>query len=162
MSKTSNAGKAIQAGILLIARLAFAVILVARAWSRWQIEGIDVQIARLVDYGIPQPELVAWGAIVLEGLGGAMLGLGLLTRFVGALIAAQNILIIVFIKWFAGPWLNGGGYEYNAVLACLGLVFLAVGARYTGLDSLLFRRRKDPTDPGSSDLYQPRLGSTQL
>lgn len=162
MSRTSTAGTATQAVVLLIARLGFAAVLIARAWQRWQIEGIDTQIGRLADFGIPQPELIAWGTILLEGMGGALLALGLLTRVVGALVAAQNILIIVFIKWFSGPYLNDGGFEYNWTLAVLGLVFLAVGARYTGLDSLFFRRgRARASDDEGTDLYQPKLGSTQ-
>ncbi|MGI5952631.1 MAG: DoxX family protein [Brooklawnia sp.] len=158
MSRTPTAGTAAQATILLIARLAFGVILVARAWSRWQIEGVDAQVSRLVEFGIPQAELVAWGTILLEGIGGVMIALGLLTRLVAALVATQNILVIVFIKWFSGPFLNAGGYEYNAALAVLGLVFLAVGARFTGLDSLLFGRSSRADD--EIDLYQPKLGST--
>ena len=43
----SAAGTASQAVLLLIARLGFAAILLGRAWSRWQIEGMDAQIARI-------------------------------------------------------------------------------------------------------------------
>lgn len=161
MSKTSTAGTATQAVVLLIARLGFAVILVARAWWRWQIEGIGAQVTRLTEFGIPQAELVAWGTVLLEGIGGVLLGLGLLTRIVAALVALENILIIVFIRWFSGPFLNDGGFEYNVALACLGLVFLAVGARYAGLDALFFRRGRRAADAGGDDLYQPKLGSTQ-
>ncbi|WP_341730035.1 DoxX family protein [Brooklawnia sp.] len=160
MSNTrAAAGTASQAALLLIARLIFAAILVARAWSRWQIEGIDAQVSRLAQANLPAPEILAWGTIALEGIGGVLLAFGLLTRLIATLIATQNILIIVFLRWTAGPFMNAGGFEYNAALACLGIVFLATGASYTGLDSLFFRRRK--TSNESTDLYQPKLGSTQ-
>ncbi|NLA30119.1 MAG: DoxX family protein [Propionibacterium sp.] len=160
MSKTrSAAGTAAQATLLLIVRLVFAAILVARAWSRWQIEGIDVQLERLAQTGLPAPEVIVWGTIALEGIGGVLLAFGLLTRIVAALVATENILIIVFLRWAAGPYINDGGFEYNAALACLGIVFIAVGSSYTGLDGLIFRRTK--TSDGGEDLYQPKLGSTQ-
>ncbi|BEH01892.1 MAG: DoxX family protein [Propionibacterium sp.] len=160
MSNTrSAAGTASQAVLLLIARLGFAAILLGRAWSRWQIEGMDAQIARIAEAGLPAPGVIAWGTVVLEGIGGVLLAFGLLTRLVAALVALENILIIALLRWAAGPFINNGGYEYNLALACLGIVFLAAGASYTGLDSLLFGRSKRPADNG--DLYQPKLGSTQ-
>lgn len=160
MSARSTAGTATEAVILLVARLGFAAILLGRAWWRWQIEGMAAQVARLTEAGLPQPDLIAWGTLLLEGMGGAMLALGLFTRLVAAFVALENILIIVFLRWAAGIYLVDGGFEYNAALACLGLVFLAVGARHSGLDSLLFRRRKLSSKDTGTDLYQPKLGST--
>lgn len=162
MSAQSTASTATQSFLLLIARLGFAGVLVGRFWWRWQIEGLDAQIARLTEHAIPQPELIAWGTLLLEGVGGAILALGLLTRLVAALVAVENILIIAFIRWPLGLYAAGGGIEYNVTLAALGLVFLAVGARYAGLDALLFRRRGKAADDTATDLYQPKLGTTQL
>lgn len=161
MSARSTASTATQSLLLLIARVGFAAILVGRFWWRWKIEGLDAQVARLTEFAIPQPELIAWGTLLLEALGGTMLALGLLTRFVAALVAVQNIIIIAFMRWAMGPYLSSGGFEYNVALAALGLVFLAVGARYAGLDALLFRSRTKADDEGA-DLYQPKLGTTQL
>lgn len=162
MSARSAANSATQAFVLLVARLAFAALLLGRAWWRWAIEGMDGQVARLVEFNIPQPELVAWGTVLLEGIGGAMLALGLLTRVVAALVAIENILIIVLIRWGFGLYLNDGGFEYNLALAAIGLVFLAVGTRYAGLDALLFRKRRNADEDPGTDLYQPKLGSTQI
>ena len=162
MSTRSTAGTVVQAIVLLIARLGFAVILVGRAWWRWGVEGMAAQTARIAEFGIPQAELIAWGTLLLEAIGGVLLALGLLTRLVAALVAVENIIVIVIMRWAAGIHLFNGGFEYNLALASLGLVFLAVGASHAGLDAVLFRRRQlDASDPGS-DLYQPRLGSTQL
>ena len=64
MSNTrSAAGTASQAVLLLIARLGFAAILLGRAWSRWQIEGMDAQIARIAEAGLPAPGVIAWGTV---------------------------------------------------------------------------------------------------
>ena len=164
MANTRNtAGTAGQAILLLIARLVFAGLLLGRAWYRWQVEGMAGQVARLEQVAIPQAELIAWGTLVLEALGGALLALGLLTRVVAAFVLVQNVLVIALIKWPNGLWLNDGGFEYNAALAALGLVFLAVGASHASLDALFFgRRRRATATDTSGDLYQPKLGSTQV
>ena len=92
-----------------------------------------------------------------------MLALGLLTRFVAAMVVIENIAIIALLRWTSGLFANDGGFEYNVALASLGVVFLAVGASHTGLDTLLFgRRRLASLDNEGVDLYQPKLGSTQL
>lgn len=163
MSARSATSTATQSILLLIARLGFAGILIGRAWFRWQIEGMATQFARVAEAGLPQPELIAWGTVLLEGIGGLLLALGFLTRFTAALVVVENILIIVLLRWSSGLYLNDGGFEYNVALACLGVVFLAVGAAYAGVDTLLFgRRRRARAAESSADLYQPKLGSTQV
>lgn len=163
MSARSTASTATQSILLLIARLGFAGILVGRAWFRWQVEGMASQFARVAEAGLPQPELIAWGTVLLEGIGGVLLALGFLTRFVATLVVVENVLIIALLRWSSGLHLNDGGFEYNVALACLGVVFLAVGAAYAGIDTLLFgRRRRARQTESSADLYQPKLGSTQV
>lgn len=162
MSARSTANSATQAFVLLVARLGFAAILLGRAWWRWSIEGMGAQAARIAEFNIPQPELIAWGTVLLEGVGGAMLALGLLTRVVAALVAVENVVIMAIMKWSSGLYINDRGFEYNLALACLGLVFLAVGTRYAGLDAALFRKRRRADEDPGTDLYQPKLGSTEI
>lgn len=156
MAAKSKAGTAFQGFFLLIVRVVFAAILLGRAWWRWSVEGLDKQIEVLTGAGIPQPVIIAWGTLALECIGGVLLALGLLTRLIGLLVLVQNILIIVLIRWPNGPYSTHGGYEYNLALAALGLVFLAFGSFYTGLDGLLFGRKKDDgmVYP-QTDEYQP-------
>lgn len=160
MSARTTAATVAQSSLLLVARLGLAGVLLGRAWWRWQVEGMPAQIDRLTNAAVPMPELIAWGTLLLEGLGGIMLALGLFTRLIGALVAVQNIAIIALLRWEDGLVTTDGGFGPNVALAALGLVFLAVGAKHTGLDALLFRRRP-PIDDGGTDLYQPKLGSTQ-
>lgn len=143
MAAKSKAGTAFQGFCLLMVRVALAAILLGRAWWRWSIEGLDQQIELLTGAGVPQPAIIAWGTLALECIGGVLLALGLLTRLIGLLVLVQNILIIALIRWPNGPYSNYGGYEYNLALAMLGLVFLAFGSFHTGLDGLLFGRKKD-------------------
>ena len=91
-----------------------------------------------------------------------MLALGLLTRFVALLAAVENALIVGWLKWPAGIYLADGGFEYNLALALLGLVFLAVGAHHAGLDTVLLGRGRRRDGEETEELYQPRLGSTEI
>lgn len=155
----STASAIIQSIFLLLARLGFGLILLARAWSRWQVEGFDSQVARLAEAGLPSPDILAWGTLALESVGGVLLIFGLLTRVVSFLVIAENVAIIVLLRWLSGPFINSGGFEYNASLVLLGIVFLGLGSGYTGLDSVFFHRGTKADE--SVDLYQPKMGSTQ-
>lgn len=138
---------------LLIVRVAFGVLMILHGWRRWQGEGIARQIEFLNQTQTPQPELLAWGSVVLEMLGGLFLVFGLLTPLVAAVFLVQQILIIVYSKVSRGPWIAEGGYEYNAMLACLALLLTAFGAGRAGLDNL-FKRMKDP-EPEAPDTARP-------
>ena len=120
MPARSTASTATQSLLLLIARLGFAGILVGRAWFRWQVEGMASQFARVAEAGLPQPELIAWGTVLLEGIGGVLLALGFLTRLVATLVAVENILIIVLLRWSAGLHLNDGGFGVQRGAGLLG------------------------------------------
>lgn len=163
MSSTrSRAATVFRSLILLIARLGFAALLLSRAWYRWQIEGLTAQTERLTQAGLPHPGLLATATPLLEAAVGAMLALGLLTRFVALLAAVENALIVGWLKWPAGIYLTDGGFEYNLALALLGLVFLAVGAHHAGLDTVLLGRGRRRDGEETEELYQPRLGSTEI
>ncbi len=118
MSARSTANSATQAFVLLVARLGFAAILLGRAWWRWSIEGMDAQAARIAEFNIPQPELIAWGTVLLEGVGGAMLALGLLTRVVAALVAVENVVIMAIMKWSSGNCTSMTAASMQLALAC--------------------------------------------
>ncbi|GAA2179772.1 hypothetical protein GCM10009785_07740 [Brooklawnia cerclae] len=156
----NRAGTVVRSLLLFIARLAFAAILLAHAWWRWSVAGIDAQTAMLRDHQIPQAEVLAYATIVFEAMAGALLVLGLLTRFVSAVVVIEQALVIALIKLPSGVYLADGGFEYNAALATLGVVFLAVGAHHVGLDALFARGRR--ADRDDDELYQPALGSSQL
>lgn len=138
----SVAGTAFQSLFLLIARVVFGLLLLGRAWWRWQYSGIQAQIDVIAASGLPLPTLFAWGTLVLEAMGGALIILGMLTRLTSAFVVAENVLVILWIKWHNGLFLAHGGFEYNAALIGLGIVFFGVGASFTGLDALLFGRKK--------------------
>ncbi|MDO5498052.1 MAG: DoxX family protein [Propionibacteriaceae bacterium] len=147
--------------VLLIVRIALGAVLVFRGWRRWTSEGgMQSQIDYVQQFSTPAPEVMAWGATLLEIIGGVFLIFGLLTPLVAIAIVVQQAMIIAWTKWFHGPWLENGGYEYNAIQAALALIFVVFGAGRLAIDSL-FRRSKD-TDPLlDEDFGTTRGGATR-
>lgn len=140
---------------LLIARIALGAVLVFRGWRRWTSEGgMQAQADHLRQFQTPAAEVMAWGGTLLEIIGGLFLIFGLLTPLVAAAIIVQQALVISYTKWFRGPWLENGGYEYNVIQACLALVLLAFGGGRLAIDQL-FKRGKDEDD----SVYAGDLGT---
>jgi putative oxidoreductase len=136
---------------LLLARIGLGGILILHGWRRWQQLGMGSQIAYLRTFHTPLPTYAAWGATVLELVGGVFLIVGALVPLVAAAVVAEQVLIIVYTNWYRGWNLtNGnetqatwnGGYEYNIILGLLALVLVVFGSGAIGVDRLFRRRRK--------------------
>jgi putative oxidoreductase len=144
---------------LLVARLGLGGILILHGWLRWQGpgQGVQKQIDYLSQFGTPYPRYAAWGAIVLELVGGIFLLVGALTPVVAIAVLGEQILIIAYTNWYKGPDLvtrdgtYAGGYEYNVALALLALLLAVFGAGRISVDGL-FRRRKPEVDPDDDRL----------
>lgn len=134
-------------GALLIARVAIGAAMMVRGWFRIMGEGgMDAQITYLTDRQVPLAEYFAWGATVFEIGGGLFLVFGLLTPLVGALLAVEQVLVILWTNWFngfgGGP--NGPGFETNLGQLGLGLVFGAFGGGRLAMDQLFKRPDEGP------------------
>lgn len=127
---------------LLIARIVAGVVLVAHGWWRWQIAGIDKQVSVLTDAGLPGAYGLAVATVIFEVIGGALLIFGLATPVIGLGMAVMNAVIIATTKSGAPFYLKESGWEYNAILAALGLIFLAFGSGRAGLDNLFIRPKE--------------------
>ena len=144
---------------LLIARVGLGGILILHGWIRWQGpgQGVQKQIDYLTQFGTPYPEVAAWGAILLELVGGIFLVVGALTPFVALAVLVEQILIIAYTNWYRGPDLvnsdgtYAGGYEYNLALALIALLLVVFGAGRIAVDQL-FRRKNVDTHDDDSDL----------
>jgi putative oxidoreductase len=136
---------------LLIARLGLGGILLLHGWTRWRTQGIARQVEYLNQFNTPYPEVAAWGAVVLELVGGVFLIVGALTPFVGLAVLLQQVLTVAYTNWYRTPHLlrtdgsYNGGYEYNVALGLLGLIFFVFGGGAVAIDRL-FRRKKSPVD----------------
>lgn len=137
--------------VLLIVRIALGVVLIARGWSRWQGSGVEFQISYLERTDTPFADWATWGSIALELVGGLFLIVGALTPVVAGVVALQQILIIVWTKWFKGLALNGpwgDGWEYTLITACVSLVLVVFGAGSVSIDRLF---RRTPARSGFDD-----------
>ena len=135
---------------LLVARLGLGGILLLHGWMRWN-AGVPEQIDYLTQFRTPYAEVVAWGSIIFEFVGGALLIVGALTRLVGLGALIEQILIIAYTNWYKWPptLLNAdgtykGGYEYNVALGLIGLLLFAMGGGAVSIDRLF--RRKPPLE----------------
>lgn len=125
---------------LFVARVAFGVVMVLHGWARWNGSGgMAAQVAHLEASGIAQPQLVAWGTVLLEVIGGVLLVFGAFTPGVALFFLVQQVLVIALIKWHQGIYLESGGFEYNLVTAAAAALFLVFGSGRAGVDTL-FRR----------------------
>ena len=82
--------------------------------------------------GVPIPGVLGWFILLLEVIGGALLILGLATRWVAALIAIEMLVATVLAKMAQGVPLvadAAAGYELDLALlaACLALMVLGSG-----------------------------------
>ena len=75
---------------------------------------------------------LAIATVIFEMVGGALLVFGLATPLVGLGMAVMNVAIILTTRADGGFYVHEGGWEYNAVLAAIGLLFLAFGSGRQG------------------------------
>jgi putative oxidoreductase len=135
---------------LLVARLTLGLVLVLHGWHRFTV-GTGATIELLTAAGLPEPQLFAWGATILEVVGGALLIFGLLTPVVAAVVVAEQVMVIVWLRWQNGIWLVNNGIEYPVVLGALAFVLVTFGAGRTGVDALFRRGRKSAATPETYD-----------
>ena len=84
------------------------------------------------------PPWLAVLAGVIEFFGGAMLALGLATRPVALIIAAQLFFIVFAVHWHAGLFAQKGGFEYPLLWAVVALSYALKGGGHCSLDTLIF------------------------
>ena len=131
---------------LLVARIVTGVTLVAHGWHRWQGTGLEKQAQLLTDAGLPAASGLAVAVVIFELIGGILLVFGLATPLIGLGMVVMNVAIILTTKEGAGFYVGTGGWEYNAILAALGLLLLALGSGRAGLDHLFVRPSADAGD----------------
>lgn len=134
--ESSPLGRAEDLGPLFI-RVGVGVVL---AWHGWQKldGGVGNFATFLGSLNVPAPEIVAWLQVGAEGLGGLLLIVGLLTRYVTLPLIAILIGAIWLVKVNVGFIVrDGAGAELDVALLAglLGLLFIGPGR--LSLDSML-------------------------
>lgn len=147
---------------LLIARLGAGGILLLHGITHWTgaNQGVAAMTERYAAAGAPYAGPAVWATIIFELVGGVLLIVGALTRFVGVGMVVLAVLTISYFTYYRGPDLlkadgtYSGGYEYDVALGLLGLLFFVFGAGAVSIDRL-FKRKKPTGDDLDDAAYSP-------
>jgi putative oxidoreductase len=112
-------------------RVATGLILAVAGWDKWA-AGIGATAAAFERWAIPAPGLAAPLVGVLELGGGTLLVLGLLSRWVGLLIALQFLVAAVWVKFRLMGWDPG---RLDVMLLAGGLLVVLDGPGKAALDA---------------------------
>jgi putative oxidoreductase len=111
-------------------RFAAGAILVPHGWVKVQ-RGVEQLVTGSIGkiagehLALPMSYFLAY----LELVGGAMVAVGLLTRFVAAAIAIEFAVITFAAHWARGFFAGGGGYEFPLLW---GVLFFGIALRGGG------------------------------
>ncbi len=128
---------------ILLARLFIGVCFVVHGLGKLGIVGpgnLAGFAGWLKSLGVPFPELQARMAMVSEITGGALITLGLLTRF-GLIICFFTMVVATSVGHKGGGYLitnNPPGNEYALNLAVICVVMFLLGPGHYSLDAILF------------------------
>jgi putative oxidoreductase len=131
MARAGAGGAGLESYGVTILRVTLGIIYIMHAYLALFVYGVRGTIAFQRSLGLPLPEVGAWYVIVAHGLGGALLALGLFTRW--AALANLPIMAGAFflVHLRQGFFMDAnGGYEYVLLIlaATLAQVFLGSGA----------------------------------
>lgn len=129
--------------VILIARVAVGVTLLAHGWQKFFTNTIDGTSTFFESMDVPAATAAAIFAATVELVGGILLIVGLFTPVVAVLVVIDMIGAWWFVHSDAGTiFVDAGGYELVLVLAAgAALVGAVAGGRYS-LDHLILARRK--------------------
>jgi putative oxidoreductase len=108
---------------LTAVRVATGLILLVAGVKKWM-TGIGQTSENFARWGIPAPELAGPVVGVLETAGGAFLVLGILTRWVGLLVALQFVVATFWVKYRLFGWDRG---QLDLLLLACGLLLFLHG-----------------------------------
>jgi membrane protein-like protein len=130
---------------LALTRIVIGVVMVTHGWHRWQNEGITAEADILESIGMPNPALMVWLLIGFEVVGGILLIFGLATPLIGLGLIVLNVTIIITLR-SGSFYVHDSGWEYNAVMAVVGMMLMAHGSGRTGLDHLFVQPKDEPEE----------------
>lgn len=96
----------------------------------------DWFVADVTKYGFPFPAFFTWAAVLAETFGGALLVLGLFTRFAGFMVMCTMLVAIFFQKWGGEVWemLPAMGFLWISIYA------VVMGSGRFGIDHLITQK----------------------
>lgn len=104
--------------------------------------GLDETAQMFESLGLVPGRVHARAAGLAEAGGGAGLLLGFQTPVAAAGLIATMLTAINRVHFKNGPWVTGGGYEYNVVLIAVAATLAEIGPGPVSVDALLGKERK--------------------
>lgn len=126
---------------LLVLRVVVGIVFIAHGAQKIFEYTLPGTIGSFAGMGVPLPEIAAPVVAFVELLGGILLVLGLFTRPVGILLAADMLVALVLVHLPAGIWVAEGGWEFVAVLGAAALAVAFTGAGKFSVDRAVLRGR---------------------
>ena len=98
----------------------------------------DQFVEMTTNFGFPQPHLFAWLSVITESIGGILLAVGFLTRFVSVALVF-NMGVAAFVALAAAKWFAQGvpSKEMPMMYLFPFLMFVFTGAGQFSLDGFL-------------------------
>jgi putative oxidoreductase len=106
--------------------------------------GLDATAGGFEQMGMRPGRRHAMAAGAAEAGGGVLLTLGALTPVAASLITGVMTTAIRKVHVKNGPWVTGGGWEYNAVLIAAMAAIVDQGPGRPSIDAALYPRLKGP------------------
>lgn len=122
---------------LTVLRVIIGVVFLLHGWQKLFSNGIDGTAGFFGSLGIPLPQIAAIVITALELLGGAALILGLFTRPVALLLAADMLTATLLFHAPNGFFATDGGIELTLVLFAATIAFVLSGPGEAALDNMI-------------------------
>lgn len=118
---------------LIALRLVVGAIMIAHGYGKVFHGGLAQHVHRVESLGLPG--WLAYPSAFTEFLGGILLILGVLTRFVSSLVLIDMLVAIWKVHWKNGMFAKGG-YEFPLTLATIAFALILFGAGPIALDAV--------------------------
>lgn len=127
--------------VMLAARLIVGIVLTAHGWQKfteWTIAGTTTSFEGM---GIPAPGIAAPVAAIIELVGGILLIIGLLTRWVAGLVVVDMVGAFAIVHAGNGIFVDGGGWELVGMILAAALMLIAAGPGTHSADQFIAKAR---------------------
>jgi len=127
---------------ITLLRVIAGIVFFMHGWQKLVDNGIDGTELFFDSLGIPLPALAAVVVTIVELVGGAALILGVLTRFVAALLAIDMVVASLVVHLENGLFVMNGGFELVLLLLAIMVVLIMTGPGAMAGDNLFFQRAR--------------------